>query len=967
MHSTTVLFHFDALEFKSPRARASFKTTVSWRTGETVWWFEVDVLLPCRRPPVSSPKVGKETLDNGGPIRRFGRLSSVEDRSYGIMQEKNEGENSGHSSRKRLQMPKTHEAPTSAPVGRGGDASSEVASTGGVDGVGGGGSGDGDPGAVRAAQASALLLLALSGSAVNGLAVLVFIRRPTLRSPSNRFVLSLVLANLLAAATAVPVVALHLAKKEVSRLIWWRQLVASLGTLSATASVFSILAIAVDRYRAVTSPLHYSMTATRQRSRLIIASTWLLAIILATPPLLATIITSTSPDPQSPSPHPTVPSSSSPAKCVDEEDLPAFPIAVILPLEARIFRLFYAIILASLGFVIPLLALCWIYVHMYLAARRNSQRTRRHSLSAPAHQEGSLTAPSSAAMPDGWVARRKPPPRRRCSNASLPALLFREEGRAVKTAALVIVSFLFCWAPFFCALIMDSRPSAKRLPDAIRFCALLAALSSGPVTPFLYVFRNEAARTEALKILFWWRAREDPGTPRWGDSIQSPLTRPRAPPLGCYSHRRGKVPPCCPPRGAVSLDSGGELDRNLPKLSPRSRSWSERQDSVSIHSFGKCGQCGNGDQVPMLDLVENPAGESLTTLESERPPGEGTCEDGSSSTRMEIAQSSGHTNPTNDGKPPRRESSFRLAFFPRSASRRCQTCIRQNSDSSSGSGHPLLKDGPTVGDVMGSPRRPHTPTADGEDPKDVDILTIEAPAQTVGIGRSQGNVNPHNDIILELEEQFTRRTGVTPISRAERFSTSSNLTQETSLASSGMGSTVDGSVDIDESRKSVSMDSPWSMRRQDTSARSEDSTPTPQRGHYCSDSSQGGVDSGSEVDLYAPRRARRKLQRLAAVDDLGDATLPEEYGEVFEDLPEDNEGEEAEECGKEERDIREKQEGTVASISPSTATARLTTTGPGPTLILRSFAITPPAKTRLSTGIKARFFRPAFRVPRYDF
>ncbi|ROT69615.1 putative G-protein coupled receptor [Penaeus vannamei] len=128
---------------------------------------------------------------------------------------------------------------------------------------------------------TALLLAMLGvvfvfGTVVNSLVFLVFYRRPSLRSLSNRFVLSLTSANLLSTVVVVPVHALRVggltpllttaAEGDVSEEdFWWCQASQALMALAVEAAIFSVLLIAVDRHCAVTSPLHYSMTITRGR------------------------------------------------------------------------------------------------------------------------------------------------------------------------------------------------------------------------------------------------------------------------------------------------------------------------------------------------------------------------------------------------------------------------------------------------------------------------------------------------------------------------------------------------------------------------------------------------------------------------------------------------------------------------------------------------------------------------------
>ncbi|XP_039293031.1 beta-3 adrenergic receptor isoform X2 [Nilaparvata lugens] len=379
-----------------------------------------------------------------------------------------------------------------------------------------------------------LTFLAASGLASNTLVLVVFYRCPALRSPSNRFVGSLVLADLVSSTVLAPTL--------ISTRVSLVSLAAGVGTLVATASVFSVVAIAVDRYSAVLSPLHYAMTVTRRRSLAVIALVWSMSMALASPHLL-------------------------------------------MPCENPLFWLSHSLILLFIGFTFPLIALVLIYARMYAAAHRNSVRTRRHSVSG------------CGAELDAW---------RRTSNATFSALLFREEGRAVKTAVMVIASFLFCWTPFFVSSTSQAWGSVTLPPALVGICAL----SASSLNPFVYVFRNESVRKEAGRVVCWWR-----------------VSGGSACPTGALSPMTGGAPP--PP-----------LLRHQP---------SSHCDSMSVQSFQmSTADCPHNDQQP-------PPADFVATY-----------------------------NPVH-GDTLRYESvTFRLA------QRRCGTCVRQNSDSSSGSGHPLL-------------------------------------------------------------------------------------------------------------------------------------------------------------------------------------------------------------------------------------------------------------------------------------
>lgn len=89
---------------------------------------------------------------------------------------------------------------------------------------------------------------------------------------------------------------------------------------------------------------------------------------------------------------------------------------------------------------------------------------------------------------------------RRTSNATFSALFFREEGRAIKTAIIVIASYLFCWAPYFVSATSQTWGGVSLPRPLVTICAL----SGSSLNPFVYVFRNESVRKEATKVVCWY-------------------------------------------------------------------------------------------------------------------------------------------------------------------------------------------------------------------------------------------------------------------------------------------------------------------------------------------------------------------------------------------------------------------------------------------------------------------------------
>lgn len=77
----------------------------------------------------------------------------------------------------------------------------------------------------------------------------------------------------------------------------------------------------------------------------------------------------------------------------------------------------------------------------------------------------------------------------------------------MKTGVIVIVSFIVSWVPFYCYKIVETTICHHPyIEDAV----VILALSASCTMPFIYVYRNNTARKEALKIVCWWRPIEVP-------------------------------------------------------------------------------------------------------------------------------------------------------------------------------------------------------------------------------------------------------------------------------------------------------------------------------------------------------------------------------------------------------------------------------------------------------------------------
>ncbi|XP_064097375.1 5-hydroxytryptamine receptor 5B-like isoform X2 [Macrobrachium nipponense] len=318
-----------------------------------------------------------------------------------------------------------------------------------------------------------LALVFLISSVLNTVFLVIFFRRPALRSISNRFIVSLTVCNLLASWLLLPLVVTD------SFLTGWKSEAFCRGLdavseLVASASVFATVLIAFDRFCAITDPLHYHMRITRLMSVAMIALGWGIPALIATAAAM--------------------------------EDLSGRTWNVCKGFSASgeawtwTYRSYFVVFNMVLSFVIPTHALIWFYVKIYHAAHKNSERTRRNSLcgatlDAVAPSRAPSRTPSTRSTSSQIVTNL----RHRISNASL--FLHKEESRAAKISVVVIVLFFVCWLPYYAVALFHTPLIEVWMPDVSQSIVMVLALSNSAISPYLYLYRSRRIQREVRRLL----------------------------------------------------------------------------------------------------------------------------------------------------------------------------------------------------------------------------------------------------------------------------------------------------------------------------------------------------------------------------------------------------------------------------------------------------------------------------------
>ncbi|GAB1599561.1 adenosine receptor A2a-like, partial [Argonauta hians] len=112
----------------------------------------------------------------------------------------------------------------------------------------------------------------------NAAVLLVFVRHPQLRTPSNYYIVSLAVADLLVGLLAIPFAVLgHVGLPRDFNVCLFMN---SLLMLLCTASILSLVALTVDRYWAIFKPFHYKRSVNRRTSAVVICISWILSILI---------------------------------------------------------------------------------------------------------------------------------------------------------------------------------------------------------------------------------------------------------------------------------------------------------------------------------------------------------------------------------------------------------------------------------------------------------------------------------------------------------------------------------------------------------------------------------------------------------------------------------------------------------------------------------------------------------------
>ncbi|XP_049909207.1 alpha-1A adrenergic receptor [Epinephelus moara] len=299
-----------------------------------------------------------------------------------------------------------------------------------------------------------LVVFVVFGVLGNILVILSVLFHNHWRSVTHYFIANLAAADLLLSAAVLPFSA---TSEALGRWVFGRSFCsvwAALDVLCCTASILSLCVISIDRYLAVSYPLHYPAMATGRRGLTAVAALWGLSAAISVGPLFGW----KEPDPE----DETV------CRITEEPG--------------------YALFSALGSFYIPLAIILAMYCRVYTVAKRETKTLRKGSKGEGVETDGvMLRIHRGNSAQTGKQEEDEGTPTHKHTSFSLPKLLkFSREEKAAKTLGIVVGCFILCWLPFFLVLPIGSIfPSCKPSETIFKITFWLGYLNSC-INPIIY-------------------------------------------------------------------------------------------------------------------------------------------------------------------------------------------------------------------------------------------------------------------------------------------------------------------------------------------------------------------------------------------------------------------------------------------------------------------------------------------------
>ncbi|CAH2220129.1 adenosine receptor A2b [Pelobates cultripes] len=265
----------------------------------------------------------------------------------------------------------------------------------------------------------------------------------TLKNATNYFLVSLAVADIAVGLLAIPfAITISIGfKTDFHSCLFFACFVLVL----TQSSIFSLLAVAIDRYLAIKIPLRYKSLVTGKRARAVITIFWILSFGIGLTPLMGwNRLEDTCPAANSN--NCTVP-------CLFES---------VVTMSYMVYFNFFGCVL------LPLLIMLGIYVKIFMVAR---MQLRQIEL--------------------------------KCVNSENSRTTLQKEVNAAKSLSIIVGLFAFCWLPIHilnCITLFEPNFN-KTKPEWVMYMAIILSHANSVVNPIIYAYKIRDFRYTFRKII----------------------------------------------------------------------------------------------------------------------------------------------------------------------------------------------------------------------------------------------------------------------------------------------------------------------------------------------------------------------------------------------------------------------------------------------------------------------------------
>ncbi|XP_053557965.1 adenosine receptor A2a [Bombina bombina] len=285
----------------------------------------------------------------------------------------------------------------------------------------------------------AIAVLAILGNLLVCWAVRI---NSNLQNVTNYFVVSLAVADIAVGVLAIPfAITISIGFCAAFHACLF---IACFVLVLTQSSIFSLLAIAADRYIAIRIPLRYNSLVTSQRASAIIAVCWVLSFVIGLTPMLGWHGKITASENSS--------CGSPKVQCLFE---------IVVTMDYMVYFNFFACVL------VPLLLMFGIYLRIFMAARRLLKQLEHNVVYGDRSRS-----------------------------------ILQKEVQCAKSLAIIVGLFAVCWLPLHiinCFTLFSQ--GTVRPPPWLMYLAILLSHTNSVVNPLIYAYRIREFRQTFHKIL----------------------------------------------------------------------------------------------------------------------------------------------------------------------------------------------------------------------------------------------------------------------------------------------------------------------------------------------------------------------------------------------------------------------------------------------------------------------------------